>query len=211
MEARASPRHVTLRLCPRLRYFRRLRSSTYPNARRPSFEHRRKTDPPTPSRQRAPTSFAVPSNTEILAHPIDRETKFVLVSGHGVGAIVHLPALCRALRNHIYYGINIKARLLGEVNPLAAPAIPQRCISDSPSLSAGLPQCHPSGRVFSRTVEVWASAFVVVQSPPVITVRAPFSAPACPPDTGASKSLLTALYMPRLISAPTPVMLSCDR
>ena len=69
----------------------------------------------------APTCLRAQRNTKILAHPIYRETEFVLVSGHGVSAIIHLPALCRALRNHVYDGINIKARLLGEVNSLLSP------------------------------------------------------------------------------------------
>src|SRR6266852_3795831 len=99
------------------------------------------------------------ADAEVLAHPVDREAEIELALVHGLAAVLHLPRLRRALRDHVEHEAGVQPRLLGERDALGER--PYESITGRARSNAGL-------------------------SPPHITVSLPFSAPACPPETGAS-------------------------
>src|SRR6266545_1831275 len=55
------------------------------------------------------------ADSQIFAHPIDRESEVELVIHHGFAAVFHLPGLRGAFRDHVEHELGVKARLEGEV------------------------------------------------------------------------------------------------
>src|SRR5213594_1736467 len=55
------------------------------------------------------------ADTQVLSHPVNREAEVELVVDHGLAAILHLPGLRRALRDHVEHEFRVEAGLDGEV------------------------------------------------------------------------------------------------
>ena len=56
----------------------------------------------------------VQADAEILAHPFHREAVIILARRHGLVAVLHLPALRRALGDHLHHRLDVQARGAGE-------------------------------------------------------------------------------------------------
>src|SRR5262249_57607898 len=56
------------------------------------------------------------ANGEILAHPVDCETKIELARRHGLVAVLHLPGLRRALGDGLDHRLDVNPRLFGQIN-----------------------------------------------------------------------------------------------
>src|SRR6266513_1518660 len=48
------------------------------------------------------------ADAQILSHPVHREAEVELVLDHGLAAVLHLPGLRRAFRDHVEHELRIK-------------------------------------------------------------------------------------------------------
>ena len=55
-------------------------------------------------------------HVQILAHPLDGKAKLELPLRHGLGTVVHLPALCRSLGYDVDHQTDVETRLFGEMH-----------------------------------------------------------------------------------------------
>ena len=52
--------------------------------------------------------------SEVLAHPVHRKAEIKLARDHGLAPVVHLPALCRTLADHLQHLEHVQACLFTE-------------------------------------------------------------------------------------------------
>src|SRR5437870_12744607 len=88
----------------------------YPSGRRPpSIPRRRSRDHLGNGKLSADLPCRFGADTQILSHPVHSEAEVELVLDHGLAAVLHLPGLRRALRDHVEHEFRVQAGLDGEV------------------------------------------------------------------------------------------------
>ncbi len=61
------------------------------------------------------------ADAEVLAHPVHGEAEVELALVHGLAAVLHLPRLRRALRDHVEHEVRVEAGLLRERDAFGEP------------------------------------------------------------------------------------------